>query len=93
MSDPTDPKKPGPETDEDTSTGRKDVIVFYDAEGKVARVLPAADVRFIVPDRLLRPDATLEPYDPSTPGQPSKLPRPPRTMAWPGGEPEDKDEE
>jgi len=57
----------------------KDVIVFYDAEGKVVRVLPAKDVVFIVPERLLRPD------DSSNPD------RPPRTMVWPGEEPKDEE--
>jgi hypothetical protein len=56
----------------------KDVIVFYDSEGKAALVLPAEDVVAIVPDRLLRPDQFPKPD------------RPPRTMVWPG---ETKDEE
>jgi hypothetical protein len=58
---------------------KKDVIVFYDAEGKVVRVLPAADVILIVPDRLLRPDPPLRPH------------QPPKKMVWPGGETKDEE--
>jgi hypothetical protein len=44
----------------------KDVVVFYDSEGKAALVLPAEDVLMIVPgDRLLKPE-----------DQPSKLDKP-----------------
>jgi hypothetical protein len=57
----------------------KDVIVFYDAEGKVVRVLPAKDVVFIVPERLLRPE------------QPSRPDQPPKKMVWPGEETKDEE--
>jgi hypothetical protein len=56
MSDPADTKTPDPRPDEDAPTGEKDLIVFYDAEGKVTHTLPAEDVVFIVPERLLRPE-------------------------------------
>lgn len=63
----------------DGDFSEKDVIVFYDAEGKVVRVLPAADVILIVPDRLLRPDSPLRPH------------QPPKKMVWPGGETKDEE--
>jgi hypothetical protein len=63
----------------DGDSSEKDVIVFYDAEGKIIRVLPAKDVVFIVPERLLRPE------------QPSRPDQPPKKIVWPGEEPKDEE--